>query len=267
MTIFPDTLAAPSPADVATAFLTPGRPARPPSRLPADGNALSFDTRAGRMAATRWRTTRPGRGAAPLILLVHGWEGAADDFAAMLPPMRDAGFDVVALDLPAHGASEGTQTSIPKSARTVFDVAGELGPLHAVVAHSIGCPVTVEALAAGLVATRVVLLSAPASYQNYAQAFGRQAGLDAAGVAQMVEILLERGVDVAAVSTPARARELDLPALFVHSADDRIVPIADGRDNAAAWRGPATLIQVEGLGHRRLLADAGVISAVTRFLA
>ncbi|WP_239143062.1 alpha/beta hydrolase [Variovorax sp. WS11] len=65
------------------------------------------------------------------------------------------------MDLPAHGDSAGRQTSIPQSARALRALGEALGPLHAVIAHSIGSAVLVEALHAGLSAQRAVLVSAP----------------------------------------------------------------------------------------------------------
>ena len=61
-------------------------------------------------------------------------------------------------------------------------------------------------------------------------------------------------------------RDRSQPALYVHSADDQVVAIADAEAAAAAWRG-ARLLRVDGLGHRRLLSDAQVVAAVTGFVA
>src|SRR5215472_13708211 len=47
-------------------------------------------------------------GTAQRVLLVHGWEGAARDFAVMAAAFRRAGYGTVAFDLPAHGRSTGT---------------------------------------------------------------------------------------------------------------------------------------------------------------
>ncbi|MEO1075318.1 MAG: hypothetical protein AAFX41_05055, partial [Bacteroidota bacterium] len=54
-------------------------------------------------------TTPPGT-SPKTALLVHGWEGDALNFVAFVGPLRKAGFDVVALDGPAHGASSGERT-------------------------------------------------------------------------------------------------------------------------------------------------------------
>ena len=53
--------------------------------------------------------------------------------------------------------------------------------------------------------------------------------------------------------------------LVVHDRQDKEVPHADGVRVAGTW--PAgTLVSTEGLGHRRLLCDPGVVDTVTRFV-
>ena len=49
------------------------------------------------------------------------------------------------------------------------------------------------------------------------------------------------------------------------SADDRVISIEDNRSGASVLAG-ALHVLVDGLGHRRILADAAVIAAVVRFV-
>jgi pimeloyl-ACP methyl ester carboxylesterase len=244
----------------AEAFLTPNPP-RQALPLALDGaSALRVDTPEGTVALTR-------AGTGPAVLLLHGWEGQASDMAAFAHALLDSGFTVIAMDLPAHGKSSGKQTSIPQSAIALKSVADRLAPLHAVIAHSVGSPVLAEALHAGMQAERVVLLAAPARYERYARGFAAAAGLDSAGAEAMLTLLREsRGIDVRQISLPARAPGLRQAALFIHSADDRVVPVEDSIESAAAWPG-ARHLRVEGLGHRRLLTDAAVVAAAIEFVA
>ena len=200
-------------------------------------------------------------------LLVGGDpDGTAEPLlAALAGALRRHGRRLVAVDLPAQGASDGVTTSIPASARALLALQREVGAFDAVVAHSVGAAVAVEAMAHGLVVGRAVLIAAPAHYRDYAVAFGAATGLDAAATGQMLAELARRGVDAAAVSLPARAARLRQPALFVHSDDDRVVPLRDALDGQRAWRG-ARLLRVEGLGHRRLLSAPVVIDAVLDFV-
>lgn len=255
--------AVPSTVDIeraALAFLTPAPAAKAPSLdfLPG-ARRRQIHTPDGHLAAAEW-------GEGPTVLLLHGWEGRASDLAAFAPPLLQAGYRVLALNLPAHGESQGEHTSIPASARALLAAQHDWGgTLHAVVAHSVGTAVVVEAMAQGLQVGRVALVSPPARYVDYAHGFARQAGLSPEQTEALMQALLRLGVDTASIHTPRRARTLTTPALLVHSADDRVVPIGNAEAIAQAWAG-SRLMRVDGLGHRRLLQAPEVVSEVTAFV-
>lgn len=253
------TLPSPRVAAVARAFLTPRADPAGRVRLELPGaRRMLVDTPEGRLAAVEAGHGRP-------VLLVHGWEGRANDLGTIAAALLAAGARVIAVDLPAHGDSDGEQTSIPASARALLALQRALGALQAVIGHSVGSAVAVEAMAHGLAVRRAAFVAAPARYRDYALGFAAQAGLDAAQSAELIALLRRQGVDVAAVSLPARAAQLQQPALFVHSADDRVVPIADAVASSQAWPG-ARLHRVDGLGHRRLLQDAATVQEIVSFV-
>ena len=250
----------PTPEQVLQAFLTPRPPRAPAPDFLSGAERLQIDTPAGRVALQRL-------GQGPAVLLLHGWEGQAADLAAFASPLLAAGFQVLAMDLPAHGDSEGRQTNIPHSARALQAVGAALGPLHAVIAHSVGSAVLAEALHAGMTVGRAVLIAAPAHYESYARQVGTLAGLDAAGIARLLALLREPlGIDIHEVSLPRRAASLTQPALFMHSADDRIVAITDSEASAAAWPG-ARHLRLDGLGHRRILQEPAVVAEALQFIS
>lgn len=259
----------PSPAQVAQAFLTPRRadaavdtPDWPGAeRLSLPGPANPHDPDGG----TQLGLQRAGQG--PRVLLLHGWEGSAADLAPFAAPLVARGYQVLALDLPAHARSGGRRTSIPHSARALRAAVAALGPLHGAITHSVGGAVLAEALAAGLPVERVALIAPPARYDAYARQVAAQAGLDAAGTEQLLALLAGHiGQPLHEIDLPARAAAFGQPALLVHSADDRVVAIADSLASAAAWPG-ARHWRVDGLGHRRILQDAAVRDGVLDFVA
>ena len=248
------------PEQVAHAFLTPRAPKQARELVLDGGKALRVATPEGDVALQ-------SIGSGPTVLLLHGWEGQASDLASFVSPLLIAGFSVLVMDLPAHGASARRRTSIPQLARALIAVGEALGPFHAVIAHSMGSAVLAEALHAGLAAQRVILIAAPARYEHYARSFAAAAGLDAEGIDAMLSVLrIMIGVDVSEISLPQRAPNLRQPALFIHSGDDEVVPIEDSLDSAAAWPG-ARHMRVEGLGHRRILSDLTVVGAAVEFIS
>ncbi|MPZ71761.1 MAG: alpha/beta fold hydrolase [Nitriliruptorales bacterium] len=98
-------------------------------------------------------------GEGPSVLLVHGWGDRASRLGALIAPLVDAGFRVVAVDLPAHGASPGVRTNAYGVAAAIRATAQHVGGVYGVVAHSMGGLETIIALRQELAAERVVLLA------------------------------------------------------------------------------------------------------------
>ncbi len=135
----------------------------------------------------------------------------------------------------------------------------------AIVAHSFGASATLVALAKGLKAQSLVLLSGCAHVDNYPRRFCESVGLSK----EIADALLARvQADFGdAVIHPARALpKVETPALVVHDVDDAEVPYLDALEISEALA-DARLVSTAGLGHRRGLADRAVIKEVCEFLA
>jgi pimeloyl-ACP methyl ester carboxylesterase len=205
------------------------------------------------------------------VVLVHGWEHRASFWRAWVQPLLTAGYRVVALDGPAHGASAGKQTTLLAFGGAVQAVLGTVGEVRAIVAHSFGAasvaglPVR---LAGGTPLPRLVLLSAPIGPRAVARRFADFLYLSndfVARFAQYVEQATGRPADSfgVAVSGPSMGAE---QVLVMHDEEDEIIPFSEGREIAAAWPG-AVLHTTRGLGHNRILRDAGVVQAAVNFIA
>jgi len=242
-------------------FFTPPRP------RPSRGDAIlrsgrRFDVRVGgqRVAAWRW-------GHGPAVLLLHGWAGRAAQMTSFVAPLLARRLSVVALDAPGHGRSRWGRSSAVDFARALRAVAAEIGPVHAIVAHSLGAAAVALAMRDGLRAERVALLG-PAAYPPvWFARFAAALGIPAA-VAQQAKLRSERrlGLRWDALHVPTMAASFAAPALIVHDRHDDEVPASDGAAIAAAWPG-AQLVETVGLGHFRLLRDASVIDLVADFVS
>ncbi len=225
------------------------------------------------LAGHRFEITIPGGsvaawdfGEGPTILLAHGWSGSAGDLDAFIAPLVARGFYVATWDAPGHGQSPGNSSSIPAMAEALLAVAARVGPVHAVIAHSLGAAATTLALSRGLAASRVALLAPAAELDHYPASFARALGL--AGREREVIRAIERrvGLPMRALEPVALAPAFRAAALIVHDPADREVPFSQGRALAKAWPS-AALLPAPGLGHRRLLRDAAVVRAVVAHVA
>lgn len=252
----------PTPQQVARIFLTPARgKARIPDVRPPGARAQTIPFGDdGTIAVWEW-----GKSDSPAVLLVHGWEGTHADMDNFVAPLLAAGYRVAAFDLPAHGASTGKRAPIPLMAKAIRHVANTVGPLRGIIAHSIGCAVTVTSLTRGLSTERVVLISSPSNYRKQAKLIGRMVGINEVTWPAMEAELNALGAELDAIDFPTAAKTLTIPALVMHSDDDQVVSMQDSRDATAHWRG-ATFRLLSGLGHMRVLNDPEVIASSVAFV-
>jgi pimeloyl-ACP methyl ester carboxylesterase len=237
-----------------------GRTRRPRGGTPEMTGGHRFTMTVGEKQVVAWDW-----GTGPTVLLVHGWNGYGAQLCAFVGPLVQAGFHVVAFDMPAHGRSEGDRSNILEMRDAVLAVAKRMQHVHAVVAHSLGATATVLAMAAGAPIDRAVLLAPPAESPPFARAFARGMGLSEAGAERMVARLRAFvGDEVGAVDVRPVVGNISAPLLVMHDREDRDVPFAHGESIAAA--AAARFVPLAGLGHRRLLGDEVVILSAVTFI-
>jgi pimeloyl-ACP methyl ester carboxylesterase len=241
-------------------FFTPPRtPVKAAERAVLDrGAAFNVEVGGRRVAGWVW-------GEGPAILLAHGWGGHSGQMTALVEPAVAAGCRVVAVDLPAHGASAGRVSSLVHFAAALEKAAALWQPVQALVAHSFGAAASTYALFRGLAVRRAVFFAPPSRFDSFWARF--RAG---AGVSEEVWRRMMRGaeswLDVRfdGIAPLDLAPRMQVPLLVLHDGGDREVPFAEGAELARAWPG-AALERTEGLGHLRLLRDPGCVDRAVRF--
>ncbi|MBH8567646.1 alpha/beta fold hydrolase [Microvirga sp. STS02] len=231
----------------------------------ADARRRTVAAASGAIAVYEW-----GPAAAPAVLLVHGWEHRASFWRAWMGPLLAAGYRVVALDGPAHGASAGRRTTLTDFGGAVQAVVDTVGEVRAIVAHSFGAasvaglPVR---LSAGAALPRLVLISAPEGPRPVAERFADFLHLPADLVRRFaghIERRTGRTADSFAVAAAGPGTGAER-VLVLHDEEDEIIPFAEGQHIAAAWPG-ARLHATHGLGHNRILRDAEVVQLAVDFI-
>jgi pimeloyl-ACP methyl ester carboxylesterase len=205
-------------------------------------------------------------GEGPTVLLVHGWNGCAAQMSRFVEPLVRAGYYVAALDLPAHGSSSGRRTNLAEFAEVIALLGRRVGPVHGVIAHSLGAAAAAIALTRGLDAKRAVLLAPPSRPQPYVMAFADALGLSPARTSALLANIdrIAGGmdnIDLRSLGPSQRAR-----ALVLHDPADREVPVTEGKAVAEVWPG-AIFEALPGRGHTRLLRDVDAVRKAVAFVA
>jgi pimeloyl-ACP methyl ester carboxylesterase len=240
-------------------MLKPRRHVRPPPvlALPLADERIALGDG---LVAWRW-------GEGPVVLLVHGFEGNRAQFAAIVEALVGRGFAAVALDVPAHGESAGDELTAVKFIAAIERTLARLGPVHAVIGHSLGGAMSLYSVARSGGSRRVAVVSAPSSLVRELKRFAAAVGLSERGTrAFIASVETHVGRPAADFDVRHLAGKVDLPLLMIHDQNDRQVPVVEAARTAHVLPG-AELMVTRGLGHNRLLADPAVVNALVAFVA
>lgn len=241
------------------AWCTPPRPRRP--RPPREGRPFELDTPVGTMKAWEWGM----RDDAEIVLLVHGWGSSSVAMERLVRPLTESGRQVVAIDLPAHGLSEGETTNVVELTRAIEAAMWRLRP-SAVIAHSLGATATALALRHGPKIDRAVLLAPGEDLTYFAHAFTERAGLSQ-GLAVGLLSRIEQRVGLApdTLSLRHHAPPEGTRVLVVHDPADPEVPWAHAQRLATVWGPRMQLLAAPGAGHHGMPRNTAVAGAAVGF--
>jgi pimeloyl-ACP methyl ester carboxylesterase len=200
------------------------------------------------------------------VLLVHGWESRATQMSGFVENLVEAGFQVFALDGPAHGHSEGKQANPLMFAKAVVQANSDIGPFDAIIGHSMGGSAVAIALSEGVEAKKVVLISSPSSIESVLKRFARFIGLPKRSTDKFLNLVGEN------VGRPAK--ELDIAelikqtysdGLIIHDQNDIEIPFENAKAIKRNWNG-SRLLSTQGYGHRSILRQKDVWHAIVEFI-
>ncbi len=186
---------------------------------------------------------------------------------ALAKSLVEAGYRVLSFDAPAHGLSSGKQTNIYEISGTILGLDKLYGPFESVITHSFGDPCLAIAMQKGLKTSRVINISPPSTTAGLVKKFTLALSIqEKAENALMRCIESKFGKNVwQETSMENNVRNLVLPALVIHDADDSDVAIHEGEIITKAWNN-VSFIKTRKLGHRRILRDPDTIQNAVNFI-
>lgn len=240
---------------VAAAWFRPAR--RPPGELPDGAESFSFEV------ADR-TVTGYGVGAGAPVLLVHGWGGVSTDMGPIATAIAASGRRAIVPDLPGHGRDPRRRTDLFVMGTALDAVVATFGAPDVVIAHSFGAAAVLSRFSHG----------GPSDVVFVAPAIRMDRSLE---VAERLVGLRRRARNefrrrVMRFAGPAVARVMegrgDVPGARItifHDPEDPMTPIDDSRAYVDGVEG-RRLVEVPGVGHRRILSDRVVVDQVVATL-
>lgn len=203
-------------------------------------------------------------GEGPKILLMHGWDGRGSQLGHFVEPLVNAGFQVIAIDGPAHGDSPGRRTNLVDFSHKILASQDELGNFHAVIAHSFGGAATLLAANKGLQAEKLVLIASPYDLQAIFDRFTAFMRLSPQAK-QHFQSYIETEAQLTVEEIQEIISHIRSPVLLIHDKKDLEIPYSDAlklKENLQ----DVDFLSTEDLGHRHILKSEQVINRVLDFL-
>jgi pimeloyl-ACP methyl ester carboxylesterase len=191
----------------------------------------------------------PGSG--PKVLLAHGWNSHSGRWQALASQLISTGYDVYALDAPAHGASFGGSFAVIYYGEVLANFADILKP-EIIIGHSAGGMATAYYLRHFPEIhhpDKLVLLSTPAELNHFMESFRKVIGIKKAVIDAMEKAFTQRfGKSFDYFSIADFVQNFRVPGLIIHDELDDIAPVQGAYQLANNWANSELLI-TNGLGH------------------
>jgi alpha-beta hydrolase superfamily lysophospholipase len=246
-------------------FLTPAR--NLPKKIPSifkEAETLSLSLPPYQLVGYRWNHPQQKK-----VMILHGFSSTIMKFDHFVKPLMRQGYEVVAIDAPAHGKSSGKQLSVFDYKAMIQKAYETYGPIDAFIAHSFG------GLALSLFLKELpehenikAVLIAPATETSTAiTTFCRFLHIDEKIKREMENMIYERsGFHDEDISISKAAAYIKAQVLWIHDEDDEVTPWRDAQKIEQAGYPNFQFILTHTLGHRKIYRDNKVKKAVFDFL-
>jgi pimeloyl-ACP methyl ester carboxylesterase len=251
-------------AEAFTLFCTP--PSRDRKPLPGifkDSEKLQFPFLGYRIAGYRWN-----KGGKRRVLICHGFESSATNFAAYVEPLVIKGYEVLMFDAPAHGRSSGRTINVIIYRDLIKYVHEKFGPVNCFMGHSFGGLASCLALAEleHTHDTKLALVAPASRTETAIDQFFSLLQLSKAVRVEFENLVRQiSGYPVSWFEVRRAMQSIHAKVLWFHDAGDQVTPLSDARLVEEVQHPPLRFVITEGLGHSRIYRDPAVISAIADF--
>lgn len=183
------------------------------------------------------------KGVGPTVLLSHGWESNSFRWKYLIEPLQELQYNIIAIDAPAHGDSDGTYFTAVKYSRVIATIIQLYEP-QILISHSVGAMATIfqESKHQHEFIKKIVLLGSPNSLQVIMRGYQELLDFNDSVYKSLNHLLKKKfGFFIEEFNAADFARTIKAPTLLIHAPTDLIVPyeamkqIADAMPNATTY--------------------------------
>ncbi len=200
------------------------------------------------------------------VLLIHGWSGRGTQLFKIADKLLENGFMTISFDAPAHGKSTGKTTMMNEFVKTALFLEKEFGPFEIAIGHSLGGMTVLNGIKQGLNLKKAIVIGSGDVITDIIKEFVAKIQLKPKMVDKIKQHFYNKfGEDIDNYSAYIAAKSVKIPTLVLHDTEDKDVPVSCAHHIRQNLEQGEILI-TNGLGHRRILKDAKVISRIVEFI-
>ncbi|NAY92982.1 alpha/beta fold hydrolase [Muricauda sp. JGD-17] len=184
------------------------------------------------------------------VLLVHGWESNAFRWRNLIKKLKEADFNIIAFDAPAHGHSSGKLLYVPLYEEAVHHMIKKYDPKH-VIGHSVGGMTLIynEYNNPNPQVDKMVIIGAPSEFHEIMGHYQDLLRFNDRVMQTLDNYILKRfGFRIHDFSASRFVKNNTKKGLLFHDRFDAIAPYHASVAVHEAWKG-SQLVTTEGLGH------------------
>jgi pimeloyl-ACP methyl ester carboxylesterase len=199
------------------------------------------------------------------VLLVHGWESNSGRWKPLVNHLKKEGYNIIALDAPAHGNSGGNVFNALLYSEFIHVVAKKFNP-NIIIGHSVGGMASVffQNKYQFKYVEKLVLLGAPSDFKDILKRYTDMLGYNKQVIDQLNTLIEHRfGAPPESFSTATSCKTISVKGLIIHDKNDNIIPYDDAILIKNSFKN-SRLITTKNLGHS--LNHKTVTSCISEFI-
>lgn len=210
----------------------------------ASADSVKIETNGHTIKMYHWE------GAGKTVVLLHGWESNSFRWRFLVPLLQEQGYNILAVDAPAQGASSGKYLNVPLYTDCLKDIAAIYKP-EVILGHSLGGMTAIyfQYLTQSSSVKKIITLGPPSELHLFMKGFQNTLGLSDGFMRKMNNYLQKRfGFYAEDFSIAKFAKEIQVEGLLVLEKYDDLAPYPISAKIARNWK-QCELFTVENVGH------------------